>query len=144
MTNLSNGLNGAPERHKNAGCGDDALAAAALALEEGALRACDDAVCLDACHHFEKIVVNTRHSEYEFIVLQGDAGDVLVRGGSRFPRFRRALFVGSTAGGAALEVNTIDVGSRMELLLGNRIVITSTVTEISRRSAEPKSAESEA
>ena len=54
---------------------------------------------LGSCAVRETIVVNTRASVYELIVLRGDEGDVLVRGGSHFTEFRRVLFVGSTADG---------------------------------------------
>jgi hypothetical protein len=113
--------------------------AVVLAFDSRALSASNDAICLDSCEQSEKIVVNTRSSVYELIVLQGDIGDVLVRGGSKFPKFRRVQFVGSTAGGSALKMNTIDVGLRMEFHLGRRIVITSAVQALSRhaRASDP-------
>jgi len=91
------------------------------------------AVRVDLCAPFEMIVVATRGSVYELIVLHGEKGDVLVRGGSHFPEFRRVRFVGSTAGGAMLKLRTIDVGLEMEFHLGpGSIVTTSTVRRVSR------------
>jgi len=91
------------------------------------------AVRVDRCAPFEMIVVGTRGSVYELIVLRGEKGDVLVRGGSHFPEFRRVRFVGSTAGGAMLKLRTIDVGLEMEFHLGpGSIVTTSTVRRVSR------------
>ena len=61
---------------------------------------------LGSCTAWDTIVVNTRASVYELIVLRGDEGDVLVRGGSHFTEFRRVLFVGSTADGGSFRPPT--------------------------------------
>jgi hypothetical protein len=106
--------------------------AAFLVFDGRLLHTSAAAIRLAACQQFETIVVNTRRSVYEIIVLDGKTGDVLVRGGSDFPEFGRALFVGSTAGGRALKVNTIDIGLRMELHVGHGTMVTSAVTAISR------------
>lgn len=81
----------------------------------------------------ETIVVHTRASVYELIVLGGDAGDVLVRGGTRFSEFRRVLFLGSRADGGPLHRRTIDIGLRMRFFCGDRLVTTSAVESLSRR-----------
>lgn len=90
------------------------------------------AIRLASCRHVETIVVNTLRSAYEIVVLDGATGDILVRGGSDFPEFRRAVFVGSTAGGHALRVNTIDIGWRMEFHVGPLTVLTSPVASVLR------------
>jgi hypothetical protein len=90
---------------------------------------------LGSCAVRETIVVNTRASVYELIVLRGDEGDVLLRGGSHFTEFRRVLFVGSTADGSSLYPRTIDIGLRMQFICGDRLVITSVVQSLSRRPA---------
>jgi hypothetical protein len=64
-------------------------------------------------------------SVYELIVLRGDEGDVLVRGGSHFTEFRRVLFVGSIADGGSLYPRTIDIGLRMQFMCRDRLVTTS-------------------
>jgi hypothetical protein len=96
------------------------------------LRTSEDAIRLTSCRQFETIAVNTRRSVYEIVVLDGRTGDILVRGGSDFPEFRRVMFVGSTAGGSAIKLNTIDIGLRMELRVGDETVITSPVSAIVR------------
>ena len=108
---------------------------ACLLFDGRVLHTTASAIRLASCREFETIVVNTRRSVYEIIVLHGEAGDILVRGGSGFPEFRRALFIGSTADGRALKLNTIDIGLRMELHLGDGSVVTSAVTAVSRTSA---------
>jgi hypothetical protein len=139
MTNLSSALKDDLRREPNFGNENPGAPAVVLAFDYRALRGSNDAICLDSCEQSEKIVVNTRSSVYELIVLQGDIGDVLVRGGSKFPEFRRVQFLGSTAGGSALKMNTIDVGLRMEFHLGRTIVITSAVQALSRhaRASDP-------
>jgi hypothetical protein len=95
--------------------------------------ASETAIRLDSCRQFETIRVNTSGSVYELIVLNGDSGDVIVRGGRTFPEFSRAVFAGSKAGRCALKKNTIEVGLPMDFHVGRTIVITSGVKAISRQ-----------
>ena len=104
----------------------------ALPLDSCAARPSDDAIQLDSCRRFEEIVVRTRYSVYELVVLSGDNGDVLVRGGRAFPEFRPARLAGSTSGGRALKVGSIDVGLHMELHADGESFVTSTIQAISR------------
>ena len=87
----------------------------------------DDSIRLDACRRFQTIVVNTSTSVYQLIVLEGNAGDVLIQGGSRLPEFRRVCFIGSVAPSSALTANSIEVGQRMRFFAGDRIILTSPV-----------------
>jgi hypothetical protein len=128
MTNLSRALKDHLRRETDFGTVNSVVA-----FEPWMMRASNEAICLDSCARSEKIVVNTCKSVYELIVVQGDEGEVLVRGGRKFPEFRRVQFVGSTVGGSALKVNTIDVGWRMEFHLDHRIVVTSAVQALSRQ-----------
>jgi hypothetical protein len=93
---------------------------------------------LGSCAVLETIVVTTRSSTYELIVLRGHAGDVLVRGGSHFTEFRQVLFLGSTDGGS-LHPRTIDIGLRMQFIRGNQLVTTSAARSLSRRPASAAS-----
>jgi hypothetical protein len=95
------------------------------------------AVETDSCAPFERIGVKTRHSFYEVIVLTGHRGEVLIRGGRYFSEFQRARLAGSTAGGSALKPRTIQVGLRMELILGGETISTSTVLALSREAFNP-------
>jgi len=92
----------------------------------------DTAIQVDACATFERIAVNTRSSLYELIVLSGRDGEVLVRGGRFFPRFRRAILIGSRAGGSALKPGTIEVGLCMELRVDLAAYLTTPVKTLSR------------
>jgi hypothetical protein len=107
--------------------------AVAKALRHLATTQPDDAIRLDSCRVFEWIVVRTRRSVYDIIVLAGKVGEVMVRGGRFFPEFRRARFAGSTAGGSALKLRSICVGLNMELNVDGKRVVTSKVQAISDR-----------
>ena len=95
-----------------------------------------------ACAVRDTLVVTTRTSVYELIVLRGDEGDVLVRGGSHFTEFRRVLFVGSAAYGDSFHSRIIDIALRMRFICGDRLVTTSAVQSLSRHPASTTSSES--
>ena len=91
-----------------------------------------DAVRLASCSELEWITVRTRRSSYDVIVLSGDTGEVMVRGGSLFPEFRRATITGSLFDGIAVKLGSICVGLNLEFLVDGISVITSRVRAISR------------
>jgi hypothetical protein len=95
---------------------------------------------IDSCVERETLVVTTRSSVYQLIVLRGD-GAVLVRGGSHFTEFRRAVFLGATAEGDSLDPRTIDIGLRMMFVLDERLFITSEVQSVFRPHAKATSME---
>jgi len=100
----------------------------------GAASDWNDGIQVDACPDLERIFVQTRYSAYELIVLRGNVGEILIRGGHYFPEFRRARLVGATAGGSSVKLRGVYVGLRIELRVGHKSIITSTVQGISRRS----------
>ena len=71
----------------------------ALSLSGWATSDWSDGIQIDSCPALEWIVVRTLNSVYDVIVLSGNAGEVLVRGGRFFPEFCRARLAGATAGG---------------------------------------------
>ena len=97
---------------------------------------------LGSCAVQETIVVTTRASVYELIVLGGDEADVLVRGGRHFTEFRRVLFVGSTADSGSFHPRIIDIALRMQFICGDQLVTTSAVQSLSRHPASTTSTES--
>jgi hypothetical protein len=88
---------------------------------------------IDSCAARETLVVTTRSSVYELVVLRGAQGLVVVRGGGYFPKFRRALFLGSLANDGSVAPGTIDVGLRMRFVSGNRSFLSSPVQSVCRR-----------
>jgi hypothetical protein len=94
------------------------------------------AIHLDSCVPFDRIAVRTRRTDYEVVVLPGSTGDVLVRGGRFFEEFRRARLAGSTFGGTAIRVNTIEVGCALELHVDGTRIVTSPIEAVSRVQAD--------
>jgi hypothetical protein len=96
---------------------------------------------IDSCRARETIVVTTRSSVYELVVLRSARGLIVVRGGRHFPKCRRALFLGSMADDGAVAPRTIDVGLRMKFVSGNQSFLTSPVQSICRRPTSGASTE---
>jgi hypothetical protein len=90
---------------------------------------------LASCAAFERIVAKTGASVYEVIVLRGERGKVLVRGGNHFTTFCPVVFIGSMRHGGAIERHTIEIGLRMEFYFENMVIVTSAVQSLSRHSA---------
>ena len=89
------------------------------------------AIHVDSCAAQDTIVITTRSSIYELVVLRGDRGDVLVRGGTHFTEVTRVLFLGSIAEDGSVEPQTIGIGLRMKFFLGEQFVVTSPVQSLS-------------
>ena len=95
-----------------------------------------DAIHLDSCLPFEHIAVRTRRTGYEVVVLPGNSGEVLVRGGCFFKEFQRARLAGSTFGGSAIRMKTIEVGCSLELHVDGTRIVTSPVESVLRVRAD--------
>jgi hypothetical protein len=91
-----------------------------------------DAIHLDSCLPFEHIAVRTRRTDYEVVVLPGSSGEVLVRGGRFFREFQRARLAGSTFGGSAIRMKTIEVGCPLELHVDGTRIVTSPIESVTR------------
>ena len=92
----------------------------------------DDSIQLEGCLEHEWIVVRTRRSVYDVIVLSSNTGDVMIRGGRFFPEFRRATVAGSIFGAAGVKLRSICVGMHLLLDDGEKPVITSRIQTVSR------------
>jgi hypothetical protein len=122
-----------------------------------------DGVQIDQMERWEQLAVRTRNSIYEITILNGRAGEVLVRGGEFFPVGTAVRLEGSTLGGSILKWRGIYVGLQMEIvpgpvevfsrvaygptkgqkeiLLGHKVIKTSPVLSIgvvTRNSQEPE------
>ena len=117
------------ERPQDTGASGDVLG---VIVDEWLTSETEPAIQLDSCTPFEPIVAKTHGSVYELVVLSGRTGEVMVRGGRFFPEFRPAILIGSTAGGTALKMRSLEVGLRMEFQTDKTFVITSAVEELSR------------
>jgi hypothetical protein len=94
---------------------------------------CDDGVSVGELEPGTLVVVNTRNSRYQMVVLDGETHRVLVTGGALFPDRTEVVVRGSTTGGTAIKLGWIGIGLRLELGVGKRRVTTSRVQSISYR-----------
>jgi hypothetical protein len=93
----------------------------------------DDSIQLEACFEHEWIAIRTKRSVYDVVVLSGNTGEVMVRGGRFFPEFRRATVTGSIFC-AGVRLGSICVGMHLLLDDGEKPVITSLIQTVSRHS----------
>lgn len=107
----------------------DLVPAGAL-LDAWSAHAWSDGIMVNRLTALDRIIIRTRHSIYEIVIMAPETADVLVRGGAFFPVFTRAKVAGSSLGGSFLKVHGIYVGFRMELSDGARMIVTSPVEEV--------------
>jgi hypothetical protein len=98
-------------------------------------------IYVDSCLAQETIVITTRSSVYQLVVLRGDEGDVLARGGRHFTEVTRVRFLGSIADDGSLEPHTIGIGLRMTFVFGEQFVVTSPVQSLSHDNVSAASRE---
>jgi hypothetical protein len=80
--------------------------------------------------------VETRHSSYRLLIVDGATHRVLIRGGRLFANDTPARIDGSTIGGSVLASGRIIIGFRLELSAGGRAVVTSPVQAIERSTTD--------
>jgi hypothetical protein len=112
----------------------------------------NNGVQIDQIEELTTLAVQTSNSLYEVTVLNGQTGEVLVRGGDLFPVRTPVRLEGSTFGGSILKRRGIYVGLRMEIvpqpvelvsrvaydpttgekeiLLGHKVITTSSIQSI--------------
>lgn len=73
---------------------------------------------------YDQLIVQTRNSTYEIIVIEPQTASVLVRGGRFFPEFRPARVVGSSLGGGLLKIHGVYAGFQLELVADQAILTT--------------------
>jgi hypothetical protein len=73
------------------------------------------------------LAVRTANSLYEITILDGSAGDVLVRGGRYFPERTATMLSGSSFGGSFLRGHWICPGMRLEFVPQPVEIVTRTV-----------------
>jgi hypothetical protein len=92
-------------------------------------------IAIDACAAQDTIVITTRSSVYQLVVVRGDRGEVLIRGGRHFEQLGAAVFLGSLAGDGSLTPHTITVGLRMTFGVREQCVVTSAVQSYAHHGA---------
>lgn len=88
-------------------------------------RRCD--LQLESLQPFDTILLKTHNSDYRIMVLDPTLGRVLVEGGSYLTEPNEALLKGSAVSGSTFRRGVICVGSRLEMWVDERVIITSPV-----------------
>src|SRR5258708_21804976 len=89
-----------------------------------------DGVQVDRMEDMEKLVIQTRNSLYEIIIIDGRRGEILVRGGQFFPELTPARLAGATLGGSFCKMRGIYAGFRMEINANGKRTVTTPVQSI--------------
>ena len=87
-------------------------------------------VQVDRMEDMEKLVIQTRNSLYEIIIIDGRSGEILVRGGQFFPELTPARLAGATLGGSFCKMRGIYTGFRMEINASGQRTVTTPVESI--------------
>jgi len=87
-------------------------------------------VQVDRMEDMEKLVIQTRNSLYEIIIIDGRSGEILVRGGQFFPELTPARLAGATLGGSFCKMRGIYAGFRMEINANGKRTVTTPVESI--------------
>jgi hypothetical protein len=87
-------------------------------------------VQVDRLEDMEKLVIRTRNSLYEIVIIDGSSGEILVRGGQFFPELTPARLAGATLGGSFCKLRGIYAGFRMELYANGQRTVTTPVESI--------------
>ena len=90
-----------------------------------------DGVLVSRLAPHDRIIVRTRNSTYEIVVLAPHTASVLVRGGTFFPEFTPAHVAGSSLGGGFLKLHGVYSGFQLELIAQHHPIITTRVRTVS-------------
>jgi hypothetical protein len=87
-------------------------------------------VQVDQLEAMDTLVVETRNSRYEIVVIDPSNAEVIIRGGEFFSEPTPAHVSGASMGGSFLKVRGIYVGLSLELLVDGRRITTTPVHRI--------------
>jgi hypothetical protein len=85
---------------------------------------------IDDREDMETLAVRTGNSVYEITIIEGQTGEILIRGGKLFPELTPARLMGATLGGSFCKMRGIYVGFRMELIAYGQRFLTTPVESI--------------
>lgn len=103
----------------------------AATLDSWAAHDWSQGVLLPKLSPHDRLIVRTRNSTYEIIVMVPHTASVMIRGGSFFPTFTPAHVAGSSLGGGFLKLHGVYAGFQMELVTDEMPIITTRVRTVS-------------
>ena len=86
---------------------------------------------IDQLPDMQRIHVRTVYSLYEITVIDGRAGEILVKGGQYVPELTEGQLAGATLGGSFCKMRGIYPGFKMEFVANGQRLITSVVQTVS-------------
>lgn len=89
-----------------------------------------EAVRLESLNPFDTILLRTYNSVYRMLLLDPKTGRALVEGGEYLVEPNEALLRGSAIPGSEFKDGTICVGARLEVWVGERVLLTSTIRSV--------------
>jgi hypothetical protein len=96
-----------------------------------------EGVAVERLESGARLLVETRNSRYQFIVVDGPKRRVIVKGGTRFLNATPVRLDGATAGGSALKLGWILVGLQFQVSQGRRRIRSSSVRSVTVESDSP-------
>jgi len=94
----------------------------------------DSAIVISSLAPGERVILRTRNSVYEFVMLQPTQHKVSVSGGRHFPHLTEAHLFGCSEGSGRRD--SIALGRRLEFTVGPRLFVTSVIVSIERESED--------
>jgi Prokaryotic dksA/traR C4-type zinc finger len=89
-----------------------------------------DNVALESLSPFDTILLRTNNSDYRIMLLEPKTGRALVEGGDYLVEPNEAMLRGSAIPGSGFKGGTISVGSRLEIWVDERVLLTSTIKSV--------------
>lgn len=88
-------------------------------------------VTIESLQPFDTVLLQTYNSAYRILLLDPKTGRALVEGGDYIVEPTEALVCGSAVVGDEFKPGTISVGCRLEMLVDERVILTSPVKTVS-------------
>jgi hypothetical protein len=97
-------------------------------LQHWSAQSWSDGVRIPDLSAFDRLILHTRNSVYQIIVVAPAACEVLIEGGAFFPAFVRARISGSSLRGSFLKLHSVHRGFCLEVVpQGGAVIITTRV-----------------
>jgi hypothetical protein len=93
-------------------------------------RGAGEDIALDSLNAFDTIILRTHNSDYRILLLDPKTGRALVEGGEYLAEPKEALLKGSAMQGSEFKSGSICVGSRLEMWVDERALLTSPIKSI--------------
>jgi hypothetical protein len=84
-------------------------------------------ILLESLNPFDTILMRTHNSDYRILLLDPNTGRALIEGGEYLVEPNEALLTGSAIPGSEFKAGTLSLGSRLEILVDERVLLTSPI-----------------